>query len=166
MALTRLPNRKSDGTSSETSLRIRKYLTTVYCVALVLLPLAAHSAWLITLILSTRLMLFAPMLIPESRNVGEADRKDSPKARTATARSVSGIVGPMMICMLVQIYLVLTEGWTLGDVASALIEHPAVSSLGCDLIISLVSTAIWTSDQGQNVIPAESKREKVPARRK
>ena len=59
------------------------------------------------------------------------------------------ITVPALAPMLIQIYIVLEESLTLSEIGEAVFEHPAVSALGCDLIISLISTVAWLALQRQ-----------------
>ncbi|KAK5173366.1 uncharacterized protein LTR77_002047 [Saxophila tyrrhenica] len=112
-----------------------------YCACLLLAPAMIGGSWLITIIVEARFFLLAPLVIlhsakPNNPNVGElmADRSQ--------AQSV--VLFAALGCSAYQIYRLVQDGVTGKDVLDGLFDHPAVSSMGCDFILSAISYGLWT----------------------
>ena len=118
-----------------------------YCgilVFLVIAPNTARSFGVIPVILITRLLLFAPILLFRLRDTeGPYDRGTGPGLMDGH-QAQSLFASLASVCLIGQL-LITTRERPLWDVANALFSHPAVSSLGCDLIISILSFVVWIS---------------------
>ena len=51
---------------------------------------------------------------------------------------------PSLACMILQTYFAIRDAAGVEDIFDALTSHPAVSSLGCDFIISGLSYLVWS----------------------
>ena len=140
------------------TLRLLRFLTAAYCGCLLVLPMAARTVWLMPLVLVTRLMLFIPLLLPlngEAETDGEVEKTKSRKVRQEFKVQ---IVLSVAACILIQMYAAFSSGATVRSLFWTLFEHPAVSSLGCDTIISLASALIW-GGMSSHVVHQSSKGE-------
>ena len=147
VALLRSSDRLSRRVVSERMLKILTRLTVAYCCSLIILPRASRSAWLMPMVLVTRLLLFAPLLLSRSNYIQDVDDRAVPQAHQNTTRFKMSIAIPVLACILFQSYIAFKEKMALSAIGTALFEHPAVSTLGCDLIISLISGVTWLQSQ-------------------
>lgn len=141
VALLRLPQSPVQRQTSTKMLRSPIYLITAYCAALVVLPMVVASGWLMPMVLLTRILLCVPLFTGRVDGVKRAGDKGT----FFGAIEVNTIAAPIVAFVAGQIYLMGLPTWE--EISSALFEHPAVSSLGCDLIISCISAAIWLATQ-------------------
>ena len=111
------------------------------------------STWLMPLILFARLLLFTPFFL--SRTI--AKRKSSDHT-APTGQAQFGLALMSLSFALLQIGLVVWEKRPLLQIGSALFDHPAVSSLGCDFLIAMVSFAIWNRRTRQGEATTDSKK--------
>jgi hypothetical protein len=114
----------------------------LYCSCLANAQVVAGTAWLMPLILAARALLLAPLSLVKTKlrvtNEGAEDSLSSSgiqRVVLTTALVMSGI----------KALQARDEGWSIDAVWSALFSHPAVSSLGCDFLLSGVSFLMWTS---------------------
>lgn len=112
-----------------------------YFVCLLVAPRAAKGLPLVSVILLARSFLFAPLLLPM--------KTSEPTDSTAAAHNYGMNRNALLMardcaCMTVIAYLSNTV-WNHGPapVTLALREHPAVTTLGYDFILSCVSYALW-----------------------
>lgn len=101
-----------------------------YSACILAAPLTAETPWLLPLILTARSLLFVPLSL----------------ARNGISGWGSSRWFQLLLITVVGIRYSHFPGTTLEftiDVASALFVHPAVSSLGCDWILYLISAGFW-----------------------
>ncbi|CAK4012720.1 Hypothetical predicted protein [Lecanosticta acicola] len=114
-------------------------LIAAYCICLVAAPYSRGSPYLIPIILFARLLLLLPLHLPfvddEARSAGD----------TFTPTRAQRIVASLSAVLVArQVYLIRQSGASLHDVfARALFGHPAVTTLGFDFFLSVVSSAVW-----------------------
>lgn len=99
----------------------------------------AQQWQLIQQILFARLLLLAPRFLPMSGPPGGGANDEEYEGR----RIVSRVVGWGTAMTLWHLYPALAYEHSARELGMALFSHPAVSSLGCDFIIGLVSFAVW-----------------------
>lgn len=141
------------------TLRLLRYLIAAYCGCLLILPMAASGPWLMPLVLLTRIILSLPLLLPKGGKADISSEVEKNKSEVAKSRKVrrdfqTQIVLSVTACLLIQGYAAFKSGSTLGTLTWTVFEHPAVSSLGCDMILSLISGLIWRRMQQPAVQPA------------
>lgn len=135
----------SPRTISIRSLRLLRYLTAAYCGCLLILPAMAKGVWLMPLVLSTRILLCLPLFIPDDGKTEKsgAPEKDQTQSVKMRQEFKIQIVLSVAACLLIQMYAAFSSGTTFGALLRTVFEHSAVSSLGCDMIISLASAFVW-----------------------
>ncbi|KAK0893671.1 hypothetical protein LTS16_022485 [Friedmanniomyces endolithicus] len=106
----------------------------LYSFGLSVATQVAGTAMLMPLILVTRLLLLAQLLLTRTGT-------EEMKRTTASLMQYPSVVIAQLLIVR-QVYLSLQEH-SLMDIGTALTSHPAVSTLGCDLIISVISFAAW-----------------------
>ena len=123
--------------------------------------LVAHhgGTWLLPGIFMARITLFSPLLLC---------RRPSDNTRLTNNASMIGLIeGGKMQGMLLKSYIYIYLPWcghafwrsefTMQGVLGALFEHPAVSSLGCDMILCALSFSIWTlTSRNRNMYLADA----------
>ena len=118
-----------------------RFVGTLYFSCLLLAPPygLGTSTLLIPLILFARSLLFTPLIL--SRTIGKGQHSDDapPTGQTQFGSAVMSVSFALW-----QIGLVAYEKKSPLQISSALFDHPAVRSLGCDFLIGMVSFAIWT----------------------
>lgn len=152
------------------TLRLLRYLVAAYCACLLILPMAAGGPWLMPGVLLTRIMLSLPLLLPEASKVDGSNEVEKTKSEVIKSRKVrrdfqTQIVLSVAACMLVQGYAAINTGSTLTSLAWAVLEHPAVSSLGCDMMLSLVSAIVWRGMQRPAVQPSPQQEDRSRSKR-
>ena len=104
------------------------------------LVLATRAELLLPSILTARVALFAPLILCDSKldvNSAESRVLDGWGMQETLAGNAAHI-GAWWV------YVFSRDKLTLQTIWQSLFEHPAVSSLGCDLIICILSFAVWT----------------------
>ena len=125
-----------------------------YCSCLANAQLAAGKKWLIPLILAARLVLFAPLFLATGEEGTSPAEKKNAEA-WMTGEAVQRIVTLVSLLMTgLKVAQAGQEGLSVGKVFSALFSHPAVASLGCDFLLSVVSFVAWV-----NVRPREPEKD-------
>lgn len=117
-------------------------LIAAYFCCLLAAPASSKTSWLMPIILSARALLFVPSLLPLCQALDEQHaRATNPLRLIDTA------------CLLIAVYPHFPAFGEHGiqGFATALFSHPAVSSLGCDFAICVVSLALWIWTQGMDV---------------
>lgn len=136
LALLRLPSRPRKAGAQ--SIITAVFLATYY-LGVSLAPQFAGTSQLMPLIILARIALVVPGFLP-TPTAGESGRNTHKQVQGAFA-----IIS--MTLVLGQVYNTSKE-YTTGEIGKALVSHPAVSSLGCDFIISVGSFAAWTLTGG------------------
>jgi hypothetical protein len=104
------------------------------------LVLATREDLLLPSILTARVALFAPFILCDGNldvNKAESSVLDGWGLQETLAGSVAH-VGAWWV------YVFSRDKLTLQTIWQSLFEHPAVSALGCDLILCILSFAAWT----------------------
>jgi hypothetical protein len=140
-ALSRVPEQRAKSTIPYSYLLC---LVGSYCACLVLAPYAAGCSWLINVIVAARLLLFSPLLIAESVTVNEPITKTSWDQMLTGKQAQRVVAVAAAACTTYQSLPLLSGRMSMKSLADALYSHPAVSALGCDFVLCLVSYCIWT----------------------
>lgn len=123
----------------------------VYCGSVAMAPATAGTASLMPLIILARLLLLTPLYLARSWGAGDA----LPDPRKTV---LPGVAALMLGFAAWQAYLI-QQQHTYHEIGLALFSHPALSSLGCDALISAVSFVAWTSSlQIETGKPGKSKK--------
>lgn len=141
VALSRLPARERRTTASY------KYFLSVvgaYCGCLLIAPATAGRAWLITTIVIARLFLVSPLFLVKASKPQGADAGIHAKGQVDGEQAQNIILLASSACTAWRVYVVFQSHASGQDVLNGLFSHPAVSSLGCDLILSAFSYGLWT----------------------
>ena len=118
-------------------------LAAAYCGVLFLLTKASNSASLIPLVLLSRAFLFAPLLIASTADQSRSKKVTFSQSHDSSLRAPAIVL--ILLFPLIQISNNIYREQSWAAIRQALFEHPAISSLGCDMIISLISAAIWST---------------------
>lgn len=134
-------------------------LTFAYCACLVIAPATAGSSYLMPLILSARILLFAPLFIVEvTRPIGSRQGVKS-ESSTNWREVVRSCAVPAVMCILIQAFNNLQDQHSVKEIGGALFSDPAITSLGCDFVISIISFAVWQRTQrGTLVAPGKDQK--------
>lgn len=120
--------------SGEPRRRVTDLLLLLVNVVLALLLLAnLEGSWFMYLLLAPHVLAFVPLL---------RDRVSSSKGQVAGPSSAEQF-GLMAVLVAVATKRVLDQGGDLAVIARTLYEHPAVSSVGWDVICCWVSYVAW-----------------------
>ena len=118
-------------------------LSGVYCACLIVAPAAAGTEWLIPLILLARLLLVAVQTMDWIRSDAGQTRVDSTSEARFTRDDLASHLSLLAtLCGFAQASLALLEEAP-ANIGRALFSHPAVSSLGCDFLLSAISYLCW-----------------------
>ena len=122
----------------------------IYYVFVGVAPYMIGTNAFIGVVITIRLLLFCPLYLPMI--VPSDSGKEYLKARD-TQRIFRRIIGYVGICsvvlFVVQTSMTLREiGFNISRVLGAIHDSPAVSALGYDYVLSLVSAGIWNSMAG------------------
>lgn len=116
-----------------------------YCACLLVAPYTADGPYLMPTILTARLLLFVPSFLPAATRHSE-DHATAVENRFFSHRHPQKAVAAFAVGMTVkQVIFVVQGGYSLGGALSALLSHPAVTSLGFDFIVTVLSFTIWVS---------------------
>ena len=122
-----------------------------YCSCLANAQLTAGTVWLMPLILVARAFLLVPLALVKKQ--GEDENKDGGKS--ADYLTIDSFIPIMTLTSAVmtgiKVLQIKEEGWSMVAVWSTLFSHPAVSSLGCDFIMSIFSFVVWSLLSNQDV---------------
>lgn len=121
----------------------------VYSLGLAMAPRTAQTSALMPLIIIARLLLFSQMLLVKT---GAGSTSPSFVRRLQTPIAV--MAGLLFVR---QAYLAIQEGG-IQNIAMAVFEHPAVSALGIDLLLCIVSYMIWSFSNGLNDVTPSNKK--------
>lgn len=131
----------------------------VYCSLLANAQLASGTQYLISLILAARVVLFTPLFLAEEEDGTSPVDKENPEA-WISGEGVQRIVTLVSLLMTgLKVAQTWQEGLSMDKVLSALFSHPAVASLGCDFLFSIVSFLAWI-----NLRTREPKQDKAAER--
>lgn len=127
-------------------------LTGAYIACLIIAPITAGTVWVIPNILFARAILVIVQIFPWKK----ADGEDKVARRMDDGSALNGkevhrhLILLMTLCGFAQASLAFLETSSPGDVGKALFEDPAVSALGCDFLISIISYACWRQINNAN----------------
>jgi len=146
IAVLRTPKTQTEiAFSQNTTIRI----TTAYCVCLLAAPYTAEGPYLIPTILVARVLLLLPMILPrEKPRVHPNQAKLSKEEGTslnfthAFAQSVLAVLAAVMTAY--RAYILFSRGASPHDVEVALVSHPAVTALGWDFLVCVISFMVWS----------------------
>lgn len=127
----------------------------VYCLCLACAQMYAGTDKLILVILVARAALMAPLFLKAGRFAAATTSEKVPVDR-ATGDELQRIVLKSAIIMTgMKGYQAMQEGFSPLVIGNALFSHPAVTSLGCDFVLSALSFAAWTylGPRATTVIP-------------
>lgn len=110
-------------------------LLLVLCNVLVVAPQTAGTSSLMPLIVVARLLLLAPPTIVQ---------KGSGTAKAALNRTLQLPIAVIALLLVGRQVYTAYGTHSIRDIGSALVSHPAVSALGFDFILSMVSFSVWT----------------------
>ncbi|KAM0701412.1 hypothetical protein Q7P35_011773 [Cladosporium inversicolor] len=131
----------------------------VYCLCLACAQMYAGTEKLVLIILAARAVLMTPLFLKAGRFATTVTSEKVPVDR-ATGDELQRIVLKTSIIMTgMKVYQAMEEGFSPQSIPSALFSHPAVTSLGCDFVLSAVSFAAWAylvprDSSTSNTIPA------------
>ncbi|KAK4500035.1 hypothetical protein PRZ48_008221 [Zasmidium cellare] len=121
-----------------------------YCICLLVAPYTANGPYLMPTILAARLLLFVPSFLsqhPEHEkgrsSTGKTTYFNHHQAHIAVATFAAVMTGK-------QVILIAQQGFGVSQVLTAMVSHPAVTSLGFDFLVTAVSFAAWTLIQGHS----------------
>jgi hypothetical protein len=109
-------------------------IAAIYCAGLAYAPLTSGTMWLMPLIIAARLLLFSQLSLVRNSTLAN---NNNMMLRYQIALAVFG--GTLILWRgysALQIY-------SLDDIRKALFSHPAVSALGFDAILSILSFFAW-----------------------
>ncbi|KAG8672203.1 hypothetical protein FPOAC2_05571 [Fusarium poae] len=130
----------SSSSSTKSHSLLRKSWLTVLAVTVgcaVAIPSSLDHPKFMYLLLAPHVLAFVPLLMNKligSREPVVMDEQPPPSHRSGVRAIIVGI------CVY---YLLTPEGSSLGDATRALYEHPAVSSVGWDVICCWISFSAW-----------------------
>lgn len=127
-----------------------------YMACMTLAPRAFSTTYLMPLILFTRLLLVLPFLFVRVRDPNPSPRKTG--VGHNTAQQIIGAIAAALT--LIQIYK--NDGFTIRSAASSLLENPAVTALGLDLLLSNLSFLVWRAT-GQSFMENSKAKPRVKA---
>ena len=120
-------------------------LISAYVCCLVAAPFDAAGPWLMRVIAAARILLLAPLLLVDTTEPG-GPAKGATRYDMLDGRAIRKVVvASSLIATISQVYALARDQVSIKEIVKALFSHPAVSSLGCDFVICLVSFALWTS---------------------
>lgn len=125
-----------------------------YFCSLFIAPHIAGTAWLMPLILTARGLLLVPLL-----NFTSTERRSSISGRSNLLQRLQISVAFTGACLvLLQATVTALRGQSAVEIVVALTVHPAVSSLGCDFLLCMLSAVLWSMrDTGKIVDPSMGK---------
>ena len=141
LAILRLPESKRRASVPRGPLLT---LAGAYVSCLVVAPFAARSSWLMPVILVARTLLLTPLYIVAIQEPIQSDDSMRRKDTSNERRVQTPIAASALLLTLWQVYVVNQDQPSVKIVVGALFGHPAVSSLGCDFVICLLSFTLWT----------------------
>lgn len=112
-----------------------------YCLCLACAQLVAGTDRLVPLILAARAALMTPLFL-KAGHIGAGEKPTIDRATSEEGQRV--ILKAALIMSGMKAYQAVQEGWDVGMLFLALRDHPAVTALGYDFLLSAVSFAIWT----------------------
>lgn len=126
----------------------------IYYVFVGLAPYTIGTNVFIGMVITIRLLLLCPLYLP-TIVLGDS-AKEYLKARD-TQRIFRRIVGYVGICsavlFVVQTVMTLREvGFNISRVLDAIHDSPAISALGYDYVLTLVSAGLWNSMVGSYLV--------------
>ena len=134
-------------------------LTGAYCACLIVAPITAGTEWLIPHILLARVLLVIVQLLPWKPPMPKESAKRDDGALLDRSALRGHLVLLVTLCGFAQASLAFLETPP-ADIGRALFAHPAVSSLGCDFVISCISYACWRSIYATKEVDDAAKRTK------
>lgn len=123
-----------------------------YMACMTLAPRAFSTTYLMPLIL----LLVLPFLFVRVRDPNPSPRKTG--AGHNTAQQIIGAISAALT--LIQIYK--NDGFTIRSAASSLLEAPAVTALGLDSLLSILSFLVWRAT-GQSFMENSKAKPRVKA---
>ena len=126
------------------SVAIRLGPLTVYYVCLAIVPHIENTGYLVSVVGIIRTFLFWPFLLTTSFASQAACCVSAPKAQEndRLVFTIMGIVTIYYVCIHSMLALAYS-GFSFMGLITALNSNPAVSTLGYDYILSLVSAVVW-----------------------
>ena len=120
-------------------------LTAAYIGCLVIAPRFAEVIWLIPIILVARVLLLAPLFLCSGQR-GDDSNVDKAQDYEVGARNTQVLIAAFALLPTVwQVSKLVQDHSSLKGIIEALFSHPAVSALGYDLVLCLVSLILWIS---------------------
>lgn len=118
-------------------------LSGAYCACLIVAPILAGTHWLIPHILLARCLLVATQVHPWIGSSGEKQKATAVDSALFDSDGLYRHLGLLAsLCGIAQASLAFLEHRP-SDIGRALFDHPAVSSLGSDFVISVLSYVAW-----------------------
>lgn len=118
-------------------------LAGMYCACLIVAPIMAGTRLLIPHILLARAILVAIQVYPWKRGNLPEQKAPADDDGLLDAEGLSGFLTLLAtLCIFAQGSLTVLEE-SPEAIGRALFSHPAVSSLGCDFILSCISFVCW-----------------------
>lgn len=114
---------------------LQVYVMIVYAFTVIMAGVA-RLAWLVPLILFARLLLLVPILAVTFGGTRPVNDETVVKRDCSSIGSVVRLAAIALVGLMLQ-----NGGWT--RFGPALFSHPAVSALGCDAVLSLLSLIAW-----------------------
>jgi len=124
-----------------------------YYIFIFAMPFVAGTGAFIGVVILIRLLLVGPLSLPAVVSEGGGQSYLTPrKAHWADAGPFQFIRICSGLLWVLQTFVALkATGFDLGRIFSSLNDNPAVSALGYDYILSLVSFGTWTFVVGRNL---------------
>jgi len=92
-----------------------------------------------------RLFLLSPLFIVEVFNSPGPNIPGRPSGQRVDGRQALRIVtAAAMICTTIQLHVLGQRKANYTDLFNGLFSHPAVTTLGCDLVLTVVGYGFWT----------------------
>lgn len=121
-------------------------LSGAYIACLIVAPTMVRTNWVVPIILLARAILVIVQIFPWK---GDEAKQATRKAKHASRLDDQDFRGQffwlMTFCGLTRATIAFLDTPSPAGIARALFEHPAVSALGCDFVISGISHACWRS---------------------
>ncbi|KAK6433025.1 hypothetical protein LTR95_010797 [Oleoguttula sp. CCFEE 5521] len=113
----------------------------LYCSCLANAQLVGGSVWLMPLILAARALLLVPFYLATEIEE-EKVKHDEEQLLSSGVQRIVLLTSTVMT--LIKSMQIIQEGWTLQGLGRELLSHPAVSSLGVDFLLSIISFTWWS----------------------
>ena len=126
---------------------------TAYYTFVVAVPFSARTFFFITAVILIRLLLFCPFVLPAVVPEGGGKSFLTPRKASWTDAVPFQFIGILSALLLsLQTFLALrNSGFQAGSILGAINDNPAVSALGYDCVLSLISLGTWAVVVGGDV---------------